>query len=253
MQIIEHNNDRLILSFQRSYTVNLVVGIGFALVGFFFFLIGLLLIRQKKGIWILSSTIGIMGVAFGIFWVANFPKTNTFTFDKSRNHLLWEQQSLHSKAVSRSLEIPLHLIAGVEIASPFSGADSPDLYYPNLILDNVYWRIHLDSDGRYDTAITIAKTVSQFLQLAYFSDESKAPLRLSNQKILEEEIERLQQHLNEHPLDAEAHQELGILMRSNREESTAHLKQAESLFEAQQENDRAVFARVLQGLVNWKY
>lgn len=197
--------------------------------------------------------------------ITNFPKVNTFTFDKARNCLLREQQTLSNQPFSQFIEIPLHLIIGVEIASPHSGADSPDSYYPNLILDGVYWGIHLDSDGRYDTAVKLAKLISQFLEVNYFPDESKAPRRVWDQKSLGriapyqfywkyfgEQIDRLRQHLSQHPSDAEAHQELGILIRSNRKEAIDHLKQAENLFKAQEDIDRTVLARVLQDLVNWR-
>jgi ribosomal protein S15P/S13E len=265
MQIIEHNKNKLVLYFRRSLVARLFVGISFILVGSFFCVISLLLTRHSEEAWILSSGMGIVHISGGIFWIINLPKVNTFTFDKARNCLIREQRALPKQPASQFMEIPLHLIIGVEVASPHSGADSPDSYYPNLILDSIYWRIRLDSDGRYDAAVKLAKLISQFLEVDYFPDESKAPLRVWDQKSLggaapyqfywkyfEEEIDRLQQHLSQHPSDAEVHQELGILIRSNRKEATDHFKQAENLFEAQEDIDRAVLAKVLQDLVNWK-
>jgi len=265
MRIIEHNKNKLVLSFRRSLVTHLFVGISFILVGSFFGVISLLLAHHSEGAWLLSSGMGIVQIVGGVFWITNFPKVNTLTFDKARNCFLREQRTLPNQFVHQFIEIPLHLIIGVEIASSHGSADSPDSYYPNLILDSVYWRIHLDSDGRYDAAVKLAKLISQFLEINYFPDESKAPLRVWDQKSLEgaapyqfhwkyfeEEIDRLRQHLSQHPSDAEAHQELGILMRSSRKEAIDHLKQAENLFEVQEDIDRAVLARVLQDLVNWR-
>lgn len=265
MQIIEHDQNKLVLCFRYSLITHFFVGISFILVGSFFSLIGLLLALHSEGAWLLSSGIGILQIAGGVLWITNFPKINTFTFDKTRNCLLREQQTLPNQPVNQFIEIPLHLIIGVEIASPYSSADSPESYYPNLILDSVYWRIHVNSDGRHDTAVKLGKLISDFLGVNYYPNESKAPLRIWDRKSLEgaapnqfhwkyfeEEIDRLRQHLNQHPSDAEAHQELGILIRSNPKEAIDHLKQAENLFEIQKNIDRVVLARVLQKLVNWK-
>lgn len=41
-------------------------------------------------------------------------------------------------------------------------------------------------------------------------------------------------------------------MRSSRKEAIDHLKQAENLFQAQENINRAALARVLQCLVNWR-
>jgi hypothetical protein len=264
MQIVEHNQDKLVLYFHRSLGKGLLVGMSFVLAGIFFCLIGLLLIQQAEGAGIMSSGMGMALVIGGIFWIIKFPKVSTFTFDKSRNCLLWEQQILPSQGVKQSLEIPLDLISGVEITT--SGDTETTLYYPKLILDRVYWRIHLHSHGSYERAVAIAKTVSQFLNVNYFPDESQAPLPVWQQKAnsqaapyqfhwqyLEAESDRLQQHLSQYPLDAEAHQELGILVRAKPKESIVHLQQAENLFVAQQEVEGAVLARVLQGLVRWKH
>jgi hypothetical protein len=264
MQIVEHTQDRLVLSLHRSFVKSLFIGISFALGGFFFCLVGLLLIHQTEKTGILPFGIGCTLIVAGVFWVIKYPKKITVTFDKSRNCILWEHHTVPSQPVKQSLELPIHLIAGVEIAT--AGDAETTSYIPKLILDRIYWRIHLDSDGCNETAAMIAKTVSQFLKVNYFPNESKAPLPIWEQKLLdgaapyqfgwkylEEEVERLQQHLSQYPLDAEAHQELGILLRSNRKESTVHLKQAENLFEAQNELDRAILARVLQDLVNYNH
>lgn len=176
-----------------------------------------------------------------------------------------EQKTFQNQSIEQFIEIPLYLIIGIEITSSFGSADSPTSYYPNLILDSVYWRIHLDSDGCYDTAMKIATIISQFLEINSFLDESKAPLPILERKVLEgaapyqfhwkyreEEVDRLQKHLSQYPLDAQAHQELGILMRFKRKEAIAHFKQAENLFESQQKIESAVLTRVLQNLVSWK-
>lgn len=265
MQIIEHNQERLILSFRHSIATYLLISIGFVLVGFFSGMISLLLVQSSEGSWVLFCGMGVVLIAGGIVWISRFPKINRFTFDRSGSCLIMEQKNFQNQSIEQFLEIPLHLIIGVEVSSSFSSADSPTSYYPNLVLDRVYWRIHLDSDGRYDTAVKIATTISQFLEINYFPDESKAPLPVWEQKVLEgaapyqfhwkyleEEVDRLQKHLSQYPLDAQAHQELGILMRFNRREAIAHLKQAESLFESQQKIESAVLTRVLQNLVIWR-
>lgn len=68
------------------------------------------------------------------------------------------------------------------------------------------------------------------------------------------EIDRSYQHLSQYPQDAEAHQDLGIALYLlypflNRKKAIVYLKQAEKLFEAQQQPDRAAVIRVLQVLV----
>lgn len=58
MQIVEYNQDRLILYFQRSLAKGLLIGISFTVGGLFFCLFGLLLIKQTEEVWILPSGIG---------------------------------------------------------------------------------------------------------------------------------------------------------------------------------------------------
>ncbi|MUG93320.1 hypothetical protein F7734_13140 [Scytonema sp. UIC 10036] len=43
-----------------------------------------------------------------------------------------------------------------------------------MILASVYWRIPLNSDGQYQSAIRIAEIMAQFLEIPYFSAKSKA-------------------------------------------------------------------------------
>jgi hypothetical protein len=261
MQIVEYTEDKLVLYFHRSLVKGLAIGISFALGGLFFCLFGILLFQQAEGVWIMSFGIRSALIVVGIFWIVKFPKVSTFTFDKSRNCILREQRTLLSHSVNRSFEFPSDLIAGVAIAT--SELTETTAYYPTLILDRIYWRINLDSDGHYDTAATIAKTIARFLNVNYFPDESKTPLPTWKQKMLEraqpyqpgwkyleEEIDRLRQHLSQYPFNARIHLELGILLRSNRKDATVSLKQAENLFEAQQDLDLAALARVLQDLAH---
>jgi hypothetical protein len=80
------------------------------------------------------------------------------------------------------MEIPLNLIIGVTIVD--TGDAETISYYPQLILDRIYWRIRLDADGSSDSAVKIAKTVANFLNVNYFATESAAPLTIWNQKFL---------------------------------------------------------------------
>jgi hypothetical protein len=266
MQVIEHHQDRLILRYQRSLIKGLTIGIVFALGGLFFCLLGLALIKQGEEVWVLPLGIGSISIGAGFLWIIKFPKVITFTFDKSKNCILWEQSTFQSQPVKPTLEIPINLIVGIEIATS-DETDAATGYYPRLILDHVYWRILLDSDGSYQAAEAIARIVAQFLNVAYFPDAAQAPAPKWKQKIsehaapyqagwkyLEDEVERLQQYLGQQPQDAEAHQELGIALyfsnRSHHKEAISHLQQAERLFETQQQQDLAALAKIVLALVS---
>jgi hypothetical protein len=266
MKVIEQNLDKLVLRYQNSWWQSLLIGIIFILGGLFFWLFSLVLIEQAKSGWILLCGMGTIFIFAGIFWAIKCPKVNTFTFDKSQNSVFWERRTLLSQSTQKSLEFPINSIAGIEIAS-FDDTDVTT-YYPQLILKQVYWRIFLNSDGKYQSAVTIAKIVAEFLNVTYFADESKAPIPIWRQKTLantipyqfgwkyvEEEIDRLRQYLSQHSEDAEVHQELGILLhfssRRNREDAIMHLQKAESLFEVGQELDRATLTKTIKLLVSW--
>jgi hypothetical protein len=268
MKVIEHNPNRLVLSYQRVWWHGLLIGTIFILGGFFFFLVSLVSIEQAKGLSILLCGMSILSILSGILWIIKFPKVTTFTFDKSNNSVCWEQRTFPSQPAQQSMEFPINSIAGIEIAN--SEGTEVTKYYPQLILKRIYWRIPLDSDGYYGTAVTIAQIISQFLNVAYFHDESKAPIPTWRQKILEgaipyqahwkyleDEIDRLRQYLSQHSQDAEVHQELGIFLhfsnRRNRQEAIIHIQKAENLFEIQQELDRVALAKIVKSLVSWKY
>jgi hypothetical protein len=261
MKVIEHNANKLVLSYQRIWWHGLLISTIFILGGLFFFLIGLVAIDRAEGLAILLCGMGTISILGGIFWIIKFPKISTFTFDKSNNSVLWEERVLASQPARQSMKFPISSIAGIEI-------DTSEAYYPKLILERIYWRIPVDSDGSYETAVKISEIISQFLNVAYFTDESKAPVPTWKQKILagailyqsswkyiEDEIDRLRQYLSQHSQDAETHQDLGILLyfssRRNRQEAILHLQQAESLFEIQQEFDRVALAKIVKSLVSW--
>jgi hypothetical protein len=212
-----------------------------------------------------------MGIAIIIgapFFAVRVFKASTFTFDKSRDCILWEQRSFLRRSTTKSVEFPTHLIAGVEIMVSTDMEETG--YYPRLILESIYWRIPLNSNGRYENAVTLAKTLAQFLSIDYFPDESKAPIPTWLQKTsscaepwqphwqyLQNEADRLRHHIIQYPQDAEAHQDLGIFLycsnRLNRNESVVYLQQAEKLFELQQDKDSAAIARLIQALISWGY
>jgi ribosomal protein S15P/S13E len=266
MKIIEHNQDRLKVSFRDSFWFGLLFGIAFIIGGLFFSTLGLAL-RQFEGNlppigWISSLGGGILLTVSGLIWMVKLTQTSTFTFDKRKNCIIWERHDIRN-AVIQSVDFPLHLITGITIDSD---ADSVG-YYTKLILAPLFWRIPLNSNGDYQSAQILVKMLTEFLKITYFPDESKAPVRrLTTQdlgsselkqegwKYLENEIERLSQHLGQHPEDAEAHQDLGISLYLlypflNRKKAINYLQHAENLFETQLELDRAAVARVLQALV----
>ncbi|MEP0872116.1 hypothetical protein NDA01_20075 [Trichocoleus desertorum AS-A10] len=270
MQIIEHNPDRLVLFFRRSFLLGLLLGASCTFIGLFFCLFGFILLQQAEGgVWILPTGMGSLAVITGFFWVFLFPTRTTLIFDKSQNCVVREQSRFPGQAPKQTLKLPLDCIVGVLLGS---SSGETTTYYPELILDLVYWRIWLNSDGSYQTAVKISKTIAQFLNVNYFPKESKAPLTSFEQRwlkaakpsqswqYLEDEVERLQRHLSENPEDGAAHQELGILLHSKttfgtlpgsrRQEILFHLEAAQKLFEVQQKPEQAAIASKLQMLVN---
>jgi hypothetical protein len=268
MKIIEHNQDRLKVSFRDSFWFGLLFGIAFVIGGLFFSTLGLAL-RQFEGNippigWVLSLGVGILLTVSGPIWMVKLTQTSTFTFDKRKNCIVWEQHDIRN-AVIQSVDFPLHLITGITIETS-SDADSVG-YYTRLILAPLFWRIPLNSNGDYQSAQILVKLLTEFLNVAYFPDGSKAPVRRRTMqdlghselkqegwKYLENEIERLSQQLSQHPENAEAHQDLGISLYLlypflNRKKAIIHLQHAENLFETQLELDHAAVARVLQALI----
>lgn len=263
MKVIEHTQDSLILRSSTSLWVLLLIGFFAELVSFFF-LIGLLLQQTDYPgiIWIGMGSATIVGIPL---FIIKFSKVDIFTFEKSKNCILWEQRSL---SAIKSVRFPAHLIVGVEITD--SSTDAGPSYYPRLLLSSVYWRIPLEGNTHYENAVTLAKTISQFLNIDYYLDDSKAPIPTWRQqtskcaepwqphwKYLENEVDRLRYHVLQHPEDAEAHQDLGISLyysnRLNQKDSIVHLQRAEKLFELQQDEDSAAIARVIQALISCGY
>jgi hypothetical protein len=267
MKVLEHNQNRLILSFRDSLWCTLLFGITLTMGGLFFSILGIAFKQEDNLLpiaWILSLGIGIILIFGGLLWIVKLTKTSTFTFDKAKNCILWEQHNLRNFVI-QSVEFPLHLITGITIET---STDTESVsYYARLIIAPLFWRIPLNSSGDYQSAAILAKMLAQFLNVTYFPNESKAPAPRRTQKVaehiepwregwryIEDEIDRSYQHLSQHPQDAEAHQDLGIALYLlypflNRKKAIIYLKQAEKLFEAQQEPDRAAVIRVLQALV----
>lgn len=267
MKVLEHDQNRLILSFRDSLWCILLFGITLTMGGLFFSILGIVL-KQKDTLppigWISTSGTGIFLTFGGLFWSVKLTKTSTFTFDKAKNYILWEQHNFRNFVI-QSVEFPLHLITGITIKT---STDTESVgYYARLIIAPLFWRIPLNSSGDYQSAAILAKMLAQFLNVTYFPDESKAPTPRRTQKVaehvepwredwryIEDEIDRSYQHISQYPQDAEAHQDLGISLYLlspllNRKKAITYLKQAENLFEAQQELDCAAVTRVLQALV----
>jgi hypothetical protein len=200
--------------------------------------------------------------------VIKYPYVVTLTFDQSQQRMVGEKYLLRffqSQPARKTIEIPMNLIMGIEIVMS-SDMDTETGYYSKLILNHVYERFLLDSHGAYRSTISTAKAIAQFLNVAYFPDESKAPIPTRFQNIpkgeigleswrgLDDRIEHLRQSISEGSLDPEIHQELGLLLfrteRSDLKAAAMHFRQAELLFKA--ERDRAVLARVLRELVDWE-
>lgn len=269
MKVIEHSQDRLTLQSSTALLGSLLICAMAVLIGFCFFLFGLALQQSTHAgiIWLGVGSAIMVGIPF---FAIEISKISTFTFDKSRDCILWEQHNLLKRAAKQSVEFPLHLIAGVEVVTDAMDSQRTSYYFPRLLLASVYWRIPLHSDGRYKSAVTLAKTIAQFLNIDYFPDEWKAPKPMLHQKILdnaepgqfgwkylENKAARLEHHIKQYPQDAEAHQNLGMALyrtnRLNRKRAIGYLQQAEELFEIQQQKDCAAIARVLQALVGWGY
>ena len=118
----------------------------------------------------------------GAILSVKFPIVVTFRFDRQQQQILWQQQTLLDRSDGTSLAFPIHLIVGVELITT-SDIDATTGYYLNLILDRVYWRIPLNSDGYARTTIDTAKQIAEFLAVSYYPDNSKAPLPLWHKKI----------------------------------------------------------------------
>ncbi|MEH2206319.1 MAG: hypothetical protein V7K53_19935 [Nostoc sp.] len=136
---------------------------------------------------------------------------------------------------------------------------------------SIYWHFYLKSDGSYESAVSIAKTIAQFLYIPYFAQKSEAPTSTLDMKImanrqsgqsswqyLENQVELLRQQLEHHPNKPDIHQDLGISLYYlnkciHRKKAVTHLQQAERLFESREDSDRAAMVRVMTALVSWSY
>jgi hypothetical protein len=269
MRVIEHSQNRLILQSLPSRWMLLFISFFATLVGSFFLLLGLVLQQSEHA--------GVIPIGMGIILIISIPvfavklsKANRLTFDTSNDLVLWEQYSVWKRSSVSSVKFPAHLIIGVELISSFMDTEGRASYYAQLLLASVYWRIPLGPSGRYENVVMLAKTISQFLNIEYFPDNSKAPIPTWRQKALrnaepwkphwqyfESETERLQRHIEQYPQDAEAHQDLGISLyrsnRMNRKKAINALEQAEKLFETQKDEDRAAVAKVIQAAICWGY
>lgn len=270
MKIIEKNQDRCVLHYQKSLWYTLLISIIFLPFGSLIFLLGFLFLRANYPAGIIALVSGLVIILGGIYTIIVDTKVTTYTFDKAQNFLLWEKQNRLINLHKKSVEFPCHLICGVEIES-FSCDEGGITYYPRLVLALNYWRIPLKSDGHYESAISIAKMIAEFLGIPYFSQKLPAPKRqlfmtipnnqtpwLFDGKYLEDEVEKLQQKLANNPDDAEAHQDLGMALYylnrwKNRKQAVTHLQQAEKLFESAQDSDRQAIVKVMKTLVSWNY
>jgi hypothetical protein len=268
MKIITNNPDLLILQYQRSWIMGLVIGTIFCLVGLFFVGFGALLFKQQSlGVSILPGGMGSIFFCTGVAIWFQYPKIVKVTFDRVREHILWEQKTFSWQSVTKSIEIPSDSIVGVEIVTS-DDMDAATGYYPRLILDRLYWRIPLDTNGYERTGKTVAKSIADFLNVPYFLDKSIAPIQPWEQRYskreekmrygwqyFEDEVERLQQHLSQNPQDAQAHEDLATILylsgRLHRRSAIEHFHQAENLFLEQDRSDLATITRIVRSFVSY--
>ncbi|MBE8988140.1 hypothetical protein [Nostoc sp. LEGE 12450] len=269
MKIIEQNQHRLLLRFQKSLWGVLLISITLIPFGLFLCLLGLVLQRADYP-GIIAVVSGCVMIAISLYTIIEDTEITTYTFDKPKNCILWERQNLFEILHTKSVEFPCHIISGIEVED-ISGSEGGIAFYPRLILASIYWRFYLKSDGSYESAVSIAKTIAQFLDIPYFANKSEAPTSTLDMKImanqepgqsswqyLENQVELLRQQLEHHPNDPDIHQDLGILLYYlnrfiHRKEAVTRLQQAERLFESIEDTDRAAIARVMTALVSWNY
>ncbi|AVH72091.1 hypothetical protein [Nostoc sp. 'Lobaria pulmonaria (5183) cyanobiont'] len=267
--IIEQNQHRLLWRFQKSLWGVLLISITLIPFSLFLCLLGLVLQRADyPGIIAVVSGCVILGIV--LYTIINDTEITTYTFDKVKNSLLWERRNRFKIVHTKSVEFPCHLISGIEIED-VSGSEGGIAFYPRLILASISWRFILKSNGSHESAVSLAKTIAQFLDIPYFASKSEAPTSTLDMKImanrepgqsswqyLENEVELLRQQLDDHPHDPDIHQDLGISLYYlnrwiHRKEAITHLQQAERLFESTEDSDRAAIARVMAALVSWNY
>jgi tetratricopeptide (TPR) repeat protein len=270
MKIIEKTQHRCILRWQKSLWCALLINIIFIPFGSLICWLGFLFLRANYPSAIIAVVSGLVIFLGGIYTIIVDTEITTYTFDKAQDSILWEKQNRLINLHPKSVEFPCHLICGVEIES-FSGDEGGISYYPRLILASIYWRITLKSDGDYESAISIAKMMAEFLDIPYFDRKLPAPTKrlfitipetqksgLFYWQYLENEVENLQQNLANNPDNAEAHQDLGIALYylnrwQNRKQAVTHLQEAERLFESAQDSDSQTIAKMMKTLVSWNY
>lgn len=257
------------MHFQKSLWGVLLICIILIPFGLFLCLLGFVLQRADYP-GIIAVVSGFIIVAISLYTIIEDTETTTYTFDKAKNSILWERQNRFKILHTKSVEYPCHIISGIEVED-VSGSEGGIAFYPRLILASIYWHFHLKSDGSYESAVSIAKTIAQFLDIPYFANKSEAPTPTLDIKIrenlevgqsswqyLESEVELLRQQLDHHPNDPDIHQDLGISLYYlnrwiHRKEAVKHLQQAERLFESREDSDRAAIARVMTALFSWNY
>jgi hypothetical protein len=262
MQTMELSPDRLLLYYHRQVAFRwLMVGC-FSFGGIFFAAIGFLLIWQGENAGIIAAGMGLVFTIAALFILRQLPQVDIFTFDRHNECLFCERKTSLESLVSESLTIPFRAIVAVEVVD--DNFSETTCYRVNLILDGAYWRICLNSSDKRIAAETIGKNISEFLEIDYFCDGSKAPLSFWQTKSLAtapcqfswqyfaKEVDRLQRELDRSPLDAERYQEMGLLLCDKPQESKIYLQKAQTLFTTAGEVDRALLAKVFQEIVLWQ-
>ncbi|PHM07522.1 hypothetical protein [Nostoc sp. 'Peltigera malacea cyanobiont' DB3992] len=182
MKIIEQNQHRLLLRFQKSLWGVLLIGITLIPFGLFLCLLGFVLQRTDYP-GIIAVVSGCVMVAISLYTIIKDTEITTYTFDKAKNSILWERQNRFKILQTKSVEFPCHLISGIEVED-FSGSEGGISFYPRLILPSIDWRFYLKSDGSYESAVSIAKTIAQFLDIPYFAKKSEVPTSTLYMKIM---------------------------------------------------------------------
>jgi hypothetical protein len=265
---IESSQNQLIFSSQEPIWKAVTISVFLLIGGVYCCLFGVLLVKDKHPF---AIFVGILlectfSVSTLYFIGKNFETVN-YVFDRATNHFYIQKSSRLKISKPQTIKVPLELIFGIEIETVM---DEGTGYYPRLILKSTYWRIYVGGNGQHQNAIDFVTAVANFLNVPYFSWRSPAPSPALPQQILEKvdselfswrylqeaEIDRLRQHLNLYPDDAEAHLSLGFLLYYvnkwlNRKKAIVCLQQAENLFECQQNSDRAIIAKALAVYISW--
>jgi len=224
------------------------------LVGSSFVASGLLMVSSGDFIWGGGfASIGLLAVVAGAEVV-------TCTFDKTIGRMTLKKQSLRK---TKAIEHPIEAISGVHLEKSISTNDNgtSTLYRVTLGLASSK-RIPLTSS--YSTGLTskqkTAEVIATFLNVKNYGLEGIPKLTSTElpSRTPEEEILYWQEVIRVNSNEAEAYKNLGIALykqdkKGNKQQAIANLKRATELFKAQGDDEEALVAGQLWGMVFWGY